>query len=168
MKHLRLILMAALIGLMLPFGLFAQKGGGNSNRPPKDKPRIVDKENRIHHRLTATGGDPIKLFESFTNATRAPKRGSRRFRSREMKTKNFIIGAFLVVLASVAVANAQPYMRRQSSVNSGLVARAQQVTGDRFTVATTTARGVTVVARVTPRPEVLQGDRLRDSRSCSR
>ena len=43
MKHVRLLLMAALIGLMLPFGLFAQKGG-NSNRPPKDQPRIVDKE----------------------------------------------------------------------------------------------------------------------------
>lgn len=73
-----------------------------------------------------------------------------------MKKKNFIIGAFLVVLTSEAVVNAQPYTRGQSSVNSGLVARAQQVTGDRFTVATTTARGVTVVARVTPRPEVLQ------------
>ena len=73
-----------------------------------------------------------------------------------MKKKNFIIGAFLVVLASVAVVNAQPYTRGQSSVNSGLVARAQQVTGDRFTVATTTARGVSVVARVTPRPEVLR------------
>ena len=43
MKHVRLLLMAALIGLMLPFGLFAQRGG-NSNRPPKDQPRIVDKE----------------------------------------------------------------------------------------------------------------------------
>ena len=73
-----------------------------------------------------------------------------------MKKTNFIIGAFLVVLVSVAVANAQPYTRRQSSVNSGLVARAQQVTGDRFTVATTTARGVSVVARVSPRPEVLR------------
>lgn len=44
MKHVRLILLAALIGLMLPFGLFAQRGGGNSNRPPKETPKIVDKE----------------------------------------------------------------------------------------------------------------------------
>jgi hypothetical protein len=73
-----------------------------------------------------------------------------------MKKTNSISGAFIVVLASVAVANTQPYTRHQNSVNPGLVARAQQVTGDRFTVATTTARGVTVVARVTPRPEVLQ------------
>ena len=43
MKFVRLILMAVLIGLMLPFGLFAQKGG-NSNRPPKEQPRIVDKD----------------------------------------------------------------------------------------------------------------------------
>ena len=43
MKYGRLILMAAVMGLMLPFGLFAQKGG-NSNRPPKEQPRIVDKE----------------------------------------------------------------------------------------------------------------------------
>lgn len=73
-----------------------------------------------------------------------------------MKTRNFIIGAFLVVLGSVAAGNAQPYARAQSSVNSSLVARAQQVTGDRFTVATTTPRGVTVVARVAPRAEVLR------------
>ena len=73
-----------------------------------------------------------------------------------MKTRNFIIGAFLVVLGSVAAGNAQPYAQGQSSVNASLVARAQQVTGDRFTVATTTPRGVTVVARVAPRAEVLR------------
>jgi hypothetical protein len=73
-----------------------------------------------------------------------------------MKAKKLIIGAFLVVLASVSVVTSQPYTRRTSAVNPGLVARAQQVTGDRFTVATTTPRGVNVVARVTPRPEVLR------------
>ena len=73
-----------------------------------------------------------------------------------MKTRNFIICAFLVVLGSVAAGNAQPSARGQSSVSSSLVARAQQVTGDRFTVATTTPRGVTVVARVAPRAEVLR------------
>lgn len=73
-----------------------------------------------------------------------------------MKAKQFIISAFLTVLASVPVVTAQPYTRRASSVNPGLITRAQQVTGDRFTVATTTPRGVTVVARVTPRPEVLR------------
>lgn len=43
MKQLRLILMVALIGLMVPVGMFAQKRG-NSNRPPKETPRIVDKD----------------------------------------------------------------------------------------------------------------------------
>lgn len=43
MKQLRLILMVAIIGLMVPLSAFAQKGN-NSNRPPKEQPRIVDKE----------------------------------------------------------------------------------------------------------------------------
>ena len=73
-----------------------------------------------------------------------------------MKAKKFIVGAFLVFLTTVSVVTAQPYARRANTVNSGLLARAQQVTGDRFTVATTTPRGVNVVARVTPRPEVLR------------
>lgn len=73
-----------------------------------------------------------------------------------MKAKKLIIGAFMVVLATVSIVTAQPYTRRTSSVNPGVVARAQQVTGDRFTVATTTPRGVNVVARVMPRPEVLR------------
>ncbi len=45
MKYVRLILVAVLLGLMLPFGLFAQKGG-NSNRPPKEQPRIVDRDKK--------------------------------------------------------------------------------------------------------------------------
>ena len=45
MKNVRLLLMAVLIGLLLPFGLFAQKGG-NTNRPPKEKPRIVEGEKK--------------------------------------------------------------------------------------------------------------------------
>ena len=73
-----------------------------------------------------------------------------------MEAKKFIIGTFIVVLSSVSVVTGQRYTQRTSSVNPAVVARAQQVTGDRFTVATTTPRGVTVLARVTPRPEVLR------------
>ena len=58
MKHIRLLLMAVLIGLMLPFGLFAQKGGGNSNRPPKDQPRIVDKEKQKPPPTNSNRGRP--------------------------------------------------------------------------------------------------------------
>lgn len=73
-----------------------------------------------------------------------------------MKVKAIISTFILFVLASAVPATAQSYTRRTSPVSSSLVARAQQVTGDRFTVATTTPRGVNVIARTTPRPEVLR------------
>jgi hypothetical protein len=60
----------------------------------------------------------------------------------------------LLALSTVSV-SAQRAARSYQQVNPGLVARAQQVTGDRFTVATTTPRGVTVVARMAPRADVL-------------
>ena len=43
MKYLRLIVMAGLIGLMLPFGAFAQKGG-KENRPPKEDQKIKERD----------------------------------------------------------------------------------------------------------------------------
>lgn len=46
---------------------------------------------------------------------------------------------------------ARPYQ----SINRDLIARAEQVTGDRFTVVTATPQGVNVVARTMPRGEVL-------------
>ena len=42
MKKVRLILVAGLMGTMLSVSGFAQKG--NDNRPPKEQPRVVDKE----------------------------------------------------------------------------------------------------------------------------
>jgi len=42
MKELRRILMVVLIGMMVSVGAFAQKG--NDNRPPKEQPRVVDKD----------------------------------------------------------------------------------------------------------------------------
>jgi hypothetical protein len=41
MKELRRILVVVLLGLMISVGVFAQK---NDNRPPKEQPRVVDKE----------------------------------------------------------------------------------------------------------------------------
>ncbi len=41
MEKLRRILVAMLMGTMLSVGVFAQK---NDNRPPKEQPRVVDKE----------------------------------------------------------------------------------------------------------------------------
>ena len=65
-----------------------------------------------------------------------------------------LIGISLVAIATLTV-SAQRRARSYQSVNPGLVARAEQVTGDRFSVATTTPRGVAVIARMMPRPEVL-------------
>jgi hypothetical protein len=45
MKQLRVIMMVVmLIGAMAPVGAFAQRGGGNSNRPPKEDGKIKEKE----------------------------------------------------------------------------------------------------------------------------
>jgi len=41
MRELRRILMAVLMGTTISFGAFAQK---NDNRPPKEQPKVVDKE----------------------------------------------------------------------------------------------------------------------------
>lgn len=45
--------------------------------------------------------------------------------------------------------------RPDRPVNPALIARAEQITGDGFPVITTTPRGVTVLARATPRADVL-------------
>ncbi len=46
MRKLRLILVTILIGITIPVGAFAQKNDnrGNDNRPPKETPRVVDKQ----------------------------------------------------------------------------------------------------------------------------
>lgn len=41
MKDLKRILVAVLIGMTISAGAFAQK---NDNRPPKEQPKVVDKE----------------------------------------------------------------------------------------------------------------------------
>ena len=59
------------------------------------------------------------------------------------------VGALGLVVFATAMA------QRGRAVDSRLVARAEQITGDRFRVVTNTPRGVTVVARATSRTEVL-------------
>lgn len=63
--------------------------------------------------------------------------------------------AIILVLLSVSFGAVQSTTAQNRSIPSGLIARARQVTGDNFQFATTTPRGVTVVARNQPRPEVL-------------
>ncbi len=45
MVKLRKILLAILTGALISGCTFAQKGG-NDNRPPKDKPQVVDKDKK--------------------------------------------------------------------------------------------------------------------------
>jgi hypothetical protein len=64
---------------------------------------------------------------------------------------------FLVaIILGLSLASQIVMAQRRRSVDSRLVTRAQQVTGDRFTVVTSTPNGVTVVAVSTPRREVLE------------
>src|ERR1044071_10630 len=64
---------------------------------------------------------------------------------------------FLVALVlSIAIGSQMVFAQGGRAVDSRLVARAQQITGDRFSLVTSTPNGVTVVAISTPRREVLE------------
>jgi hypothetical protein len=62
----------------------------------------------------------------------------------------------LVAIVLIAIAAPIAIAQRDRSVDSRLVARAQEITGDHFSVVTSTPNGVTVVALTTPRREVLE------------
>ena len=62
----------------------------------------------------------------------------------------------VAIVMGIAIASQIAFAQRGGTVDSRLVARAQQITGDRFSVVTSTANGVTVVAVNTPRQEVLE------------
>lgn len=62
--------------------------------------------------------------------------------------------SFLVILSMTAFP-IQLAARPNQNVDPQLVARAEQVTGDRFQVATTTPRGVNVIAVAAPRADVM-------------
>ena len=72
-----------------------------------------------------------------------------------MKSSKLISGlTFLVVAVSLVAAPLQ-LSARSAQRSSQLVARAEQITGDRFRIQTSTPRGVTVIAVNAPRPEVM-------------
>ena len=62
----------------------------------------------------------------------------------------------LVAIVLIAIAAPIAIAQRDRSVDSRLVVRAQEITGDHFSVVTSTPNGVTVVALTTPRREVLE------------
>src|SRR5687768_7119520 len=72
-----------------------------------------------------------------------------------MRIKNslFIKISLLVAVMGLSLAQVAAIPPR---VHPALIARARQVTGDNFAVTTMTPRGVTIVARRMPRPEVLR------------
>ena len=80
--------------------------------------------------------------------------GSRRFRI--MKLKRFsIIGKALPFVLAVITFSVQVAARSYRQINPALVSRAEQLTGDRFPIVTTTPRGVSVLARTIPRVDLL-------------
>ena len=68
-----------------------------------------------------------------------------------LRNQIVLVAVFLGTVVASQIALAQ----RGRAVDSRLVARAEQVTGDRFSVVTSTPNGVTVVALSEPRREVL-------------
>jgi len=73
-----------------------------------------------------------------------------------MNSSKLVYGLKVPLLAVLMVSflselNARPYQ----SISPLLIAKAEQVTGDRFRVATSTPRGVTVIAVTAPRTDVL-------------
>lgn len=73
-----------------------------------------------------------------------------------MKTGKLIYGSTVLLAVLLAASFAfQSSARSSQSRDPQLIARAEQVTGDRFSVMTSTPRGVTVIAVKAPRPDVL-------------
>jgi hypothetical protein len=61
----------------------------------------------------------------------------------------------VAIVMGIAIASVSALAQRSRGVDPRLVARAQQIAGDRFQVVTATTNGVTVVAVDAPRREVL-------------
>lgn len=66
-----------------------------------------------------------------------------------------LVSGLLLIVTSLALPAAQLSARAPQSRNAQLIARAEQVTGDRFRVSTSTPMGVRVVALRAPRADVL-------------
>ena len=74
-----------------------------------------------------------------------------------MKSRGFTnIAKVLPLALAVITFSVQAAGRSYRQTNPALVARAEQVTGDKFPIVTTTPRGVTVLARTMPRADLLK------------
>jgi hypothetical protein len=75
---------------------------------------------------------------------------------RTMKLRRFTNAAkALMLILTVISFSVEAATHSYRSTDPGLIARAEQVTGDSFPVVTTTPRGVSVFARTTPRADFL-------------
>ena len=72
-----------------------------------------------------------------------------------MKSSKLNTGVKILVVALALVSLPLQLLARPAQRSSQLVARAEQITGDRFRIQTSTPRGVNVIAVNAPRPEVL-------------
>ena len=72
-----------------------------------------------------------------------------------MKSRRFNILAKAPLVLIVFIFSVQAAARSYGQVNPALVTRAEQVTGDKFPIVTTTPRGVIVLARTMPRVDLL-------------
>ncbi|MDX6404663.1 MAG: hypothetical protein QOH70_2118 [Blastocatellia bacterium] len=73
-----------------------------------------------------------------------------------MKSRRFTnVLKILVLVVTLIAFSVQSTARQYRSINPALVARAQQITGDNFSVVTTTPQGVTVLARTMPSHDFL-------------
>jgi hypothetical protein len=66
-----------------------------------------------------------------------------------------IIGKVLLLILAVVTFSVQTAARSDGQTNPALISRAEQVTGDKFPIVTTTPRGVTVLARTKPNVDLL-------------
>jgi hypothetical protein len=67
-----------------------------------------------------------------------------------------IVGKVLLLILAVITFSVQAAARSNRQTNPALIFRAEQVTGDKFPIVTTTPRGVTVLARIKPRADLLK------------
>ena len=69
---------------------------------------------------------------------------------------SFVLVAFVLCFAALGAISNRSVSAQSGGLNRRLVARAEQVAGDRFAVSVRSPRGVQVIARTQPRAEVLR------------
>src|ERR1700674_3686206 len=133
--------------------------------PPKSSRKWSIRRRKSHHRATTiktiTGEGSLKSSDAGYQSNYRPAimkpvhdTGFVVLRIMKLRRCNNIARVLLFLLTAVTF-SIQAAGRSYHPTNPALVARAEQVTGDRFAVVTTTPEGVTVFARTMPRADLL-------------